>query len=83
MKPSIPNAINREKLEVYVPEALSVAAIAGAIVSLVYNHRTVALRDAYMRIAEPDRYKLTVIQRTHSNNWLKMHGYPMRRRYRK
>ena len=50
----------------------------------IHAKRCAALNEVYETMhANFERYKLMAIQQSHSNNWLKMHGYPMRRRYPK
>ena len=62
---------NEEKLNSYIPEVICV------------NPMTLIMSDVmcYRRmIARVNAYKMKVIRSTRSNNWLKMHRYPMRRK---
>ena len=72
----------RETMAKYAPRSLSVFGVAYILEAAVMEaKRHIALTEAYECMnAEIARYKLTVIQNSHSNNWLKMHGYPMRRK---
>lgn len=62
---------NEEKLNSYIPEVICVNPMT-LIMSNVMCYRRM--------IARVNTYKMKVIRSTHSNNWLKMHGYPMRRK---
>lgn len=72
----------KENMTKYAPQYLSVSGIACILEgALIEAKRSATLSAAYESMnAEFARYKLRVIQNSHSNNWLKMHGYPMRRR---
>jgi hypothetical protein len=72
----------RETMVKYAPRFLSVSGVTCLLeAAAVEAERRTKLTEAYERTnAEFARYKLTAIQDSHSNNWLKMHGYPMRRR---
>lgn len=67
-----------ETMRRYAPELLSVVGIASTACAAEINYlRMERLAAAYGELrTEYDRY----MRRTRSNNWLKMHGYPMRRK---
>lgn len=78
----------KENMVKHAPSCLSVDPITSMFIVIkaaaTQHCRNVALADAYMTMnAEFARYRLKAIQETHSNNWLRMHGYPMRRKCRK
>lgn len=64
---------SRKLLNAYIPDSISVYPF-----SLMM--RNVMMGEAYKTAAsEFRRYRYEVIRRTHSNNWLRLHGYPMKR----
>ena len=62
---------NEEKLKSYIPEIVCVNPIV-LVMSNTMRYRRM--------IARANAYKMKVIRSTRSNNWLKIHGYPMRRK---
>ena len=57
-----------KKIEKYTPEYISPIGIEASIIKL---------REAFKK---SERYFRKYMRNTRSNNWLKMHGYPMRRK---
>lgn len=62
---------NEEKLKSYIPEIICVNPIVLVMSNTMHYRRMITCLNAY---------KMKVIRSTRSNNWLKMHGYPMRRK---
>lgn len=63
----------------YYPGLMVGASISGITVGdIISNKRLTALSDAYELMSEEYKYYWI---RNRSNNWLKSHGYPMRRGY--
>lgn len=62
---------NEEKLKSYIPEIICANPIVLVMSNTMRYRRMITCLNAY---------KMKVIRSTHSNNWLKMHGYPMRRK---
>lgn len=70
-----------ENVEKYVPEQLSIYGVMGMLCqSYMFEKRTEVLTKLFPEVAKSYEryYRLSL-----SNNWLKMHGYPMRRKGRK
>lgn len=63
---------NEEKLNSYIPEIICVNPIVLVMSNTMRYRRMITCLNAY----KDEGY----IRSTHSNNWLKMHGYPMRRK---
>lgn len=57
-----------KKIEKYAPEYLSPIGIEASVIKI---------REAFKK---SERYFRKYIRNARSNNWLKMHGYPMRRK---
>ena len=57
-----------KKIKKYTPEYISPIGMAASIINL---------REAFKK---SERYFRKYMRNTRSNNWLKMHGYPMRRK---
>lgn len=70
-----------ENMKKYVPEQLKIYSVMGMLCqSYMFEKRTEVLTKSFSEVAKSyKRYNRLV----HSNNWLKMHGYPMRRKGRK
>lgn len=73
-----------EKVRKYQPAYMGIIGLAGTItissVQLAYHGklRRRALNVLANYYGEP--YQTRLMQEIHSNNWLKLHGYPMKRR---
>ena len=80
------NKIDTELFKKYVPEILINPGIQllAMIESAKESHkRMIKIAEDYNNANKCfEEYKNKVIRRTSSNNWLKMHGYPMRRKKR-
>ena len=63
---------NEEKLNSYIPEVICVNPMTLIMSNVMCYRRMIARVNAY----KDEGY----IRSIHSNNWLKMHGYPMRRK---
>ena len=59
-----------KKIEKHAPEYISPIGIAASIINL---------REAFKN-KKSERYFRKYMRNSRSNNWLKMHGYPMRRK---
>ena len=72
----------RENFKKYAPEILYAHNIIHMMAAqhIVNDRRLRVLEKSYgIMNKEYAAYKHRVSRRTHSNNWLKLHGYPMRR----
>lgn len=57
-----------KKVEKYTPEYISPIGVVASIITI---------REAFKK---SERYFRKYMRKARSNNWLKMHGYPMRRK---
>lgn len=66
----------------YEPDMLSVVGLAMMVCNVkLAVHKNIKLRDIYESSdAAFKRYKRRAFMKTHSNNWLKMHGYQKKRK---
>lgn len=64
----------------YVPEMLYPAGIIGILTSMTGYVDLKRVYKVLYQNSGNEFYKIRYMQLTHSNNWLKMHGYPMRRK---
>ena len=65
----------------YEPEILCSAGIYDAMVSMtVYTRKTPMVYWSLYKATREDKYLAKYYRITKSNNWLKMHGYPLRRK---
>ncbi len=73
-----------ESFEKHSPEILIAVGVAGYIGStlMVINRNNPLVHKALYQATGNKYYEIRYMQLTHSNNWLKMHGYPMRRKLR-
>lgn len=77
-----PKSIIRE----HTPEVLTGIGVVGTVMSTMlvvsqYKNKAVYYKIMYEHTGS-DIYLIKYLQMTKTNNWLKMHGYPMRRRRR-
>ena len=72
-----------DKVLNHIPETLSVLGVAatmiGTMMCMKFEPKLYNIR--YKRTGN-EYYLIRYYQKTKSNNWLKMHGYPMRRKHR-
>lgn len=69
--------------ESYMPETPNVMRIVDTVtkVNIAFRNNRIAVLKALASRDNPNgRYVIKYMQLTHSNNWLKMHGYPMKRK---
>ena len=72
--------------EPYIPETLNIMGIVKTVADCkiaVRNNRITVIKALASRDKPNGRYVIKYIQLTHSNNWLRMHGYPMKKRKNK
>lgn len=69
-----------EKLRKYVPETISPLGIPLMIARMRKLNKDVErLKETYSNVNKAWKDYSRSVLRTRSNNWLKLHGYPMRR----
>lgn len=71
----------KELFKKYSPQILTTVGAVGFIANTnISSMRTKRMYEALYKATGNEFYKIRVMQITHSNNWLKMHGYPMNRK---
>lgn len=75
----------KELIKKHTPQIVTTVGVASFIVSthIGSQMRTERVYKALYIATGNKFYKMRVMQMTHSNNWLKMHGYPMNRKRNK
>lgn len=67
----------------YIPDTLNVMGIVNTVaeVNIAFHNNRIAVLKALASRDNPNvRFVIKYMQSTHSNNWLKMHGCPMKRK---
>lgn len=68
-------------LRKHEPGLISTAGIYGTMASItVYTRKSPMVYWSLYKATGEDKYLVKFYQITKTNNWLKMHGYPMRRK---
>lgn len=65
----------------YQPVILSVAGIMPMIYTIYTKRDKARIYMALYNSTKNEYYWVRYLQLTHSNNWLRMHGYPMKKRH--
>lgn len=78
MKPILTQGM-KEMLKKHEAMILS-AGVVGMMAYIPTSDRKIQVYKALYKATGCDYYRVRFIQMTHSNNWLKTHGYPMRRK---
>lgn len=71
----------REKLEIYSPDITLGAGIVGMVTSAMMTCRSPKIYLTLYKTTGEERWLVKYLRLTKSNNWLRMHGYPMRRKH--
>ena len=72
----------KETIRKHEPICMSGIGIANLIISIKLANRSEIRRRALKELARyyGEPYQTMLMRKIHSNNWLKIHGYPMKRR---
>lgn len=70
----------KEKLNAYIPETIVLNPMTMVwYADICYQRAMAGILATKTANSEYENYRIKVLRRIHSNNWLKLHGYPMRR----
>lgn len=72
----------KETIRKYEPQYVGTFGLASMIASISLANRSEIRRRALKELARyyGEPYQTMLMRKIHSNNWLKIHGYPMKRR---
>lgn len=65
-----------ECFDKYLPPIISIPILD----TVTIGRRFEAVMKGRIAMISDDKYRTKVLRNLHSNNWLKMHGYPMKRK---
>ena len=71
---------SKEIMKKYVPEILCTPGIAMNLMEFSHVKYNANMQILKTLADQSDYYRLKYIRKTRSNNWLRIHGYPMRRK---
>ena len=71
---------SKEIMKKYVPEILCAPGIAMSLMDISHVKHNANMQILKTLADQSDYYRLKYIRKTRSNNWLRIHGYPMRRK---
>lgn len=72
-----------DEMRKYLPEMITAAGVAISVLSCLRPISKQKMASKYMiryKLTGDKNYELKCLQLTKSNNWLRTHGYPMRRK---